>query len=82
MREIKVDSSMDRHASTTALARDDRKTSNAKNPNHTNQAEGFLMRKQGCEAFCAEIRLGSPIAQAKGKLPALSQKANARRKEK
>ena len=37
----KVDSSfkaMDRHASTAALARDDRKTSNATNPNHTTQA--------------------------------------------
>lgn len=44
------------------------------------QAEGFLMRKQGCADFCAEIRLRS-IAQAKGKLPALSQKANAKTKK-
>ena len=35
----------------------------------------FAMRKQGCADFCAEIRLSVSIAQAKGKLPALSRKA-------
>ncbi|WP_285264940.1 hypothetical protein [Helicobacter zhangjianzhongii] len=40
---------------------------------------GFAMKKQGCAAFCAEIRL-VPIAQAKGKLPALSRKAESLQK--
>ena len=50
----KVDSrvKMDRHAA--HAARDDRESNNS---TPTTQAAVFLMRKQGCAAFCAEISL-------------------------
>ena len=55
MREIKVDSSMDRHATAGAVSRDDRETSNATNPNHTTQAAVF------CDDFASFQGAGAGI---------------------
>lgn len=81
MREVKIDS-MDCHADKSA--RNDRKRGFFKQDSRIllgfvdfhrlQRILGFAMRKQGCADFCAEIRLES-IAQTKGKLPALSRKA-------
>ncbi len=54
MREIKVDSSMDRHA-LQGKDRDDRETSNATNPNHTTQAAVF------CDDFASFQGAGAGI---------------------
>lgn len=78
MREVKLDSSkmlIDCHADKSA--RNDRKRASFPPQDfftHLQRILRFAMRKQGCADFCAEIRLRS-IAQAKGKLPALSRKA-------
>ena len=54
----KVDSTMDCHA-LPCKARNDRETPKAQNVicKKVDRILGFLMKKQGCTDFCAEIRL-------------------------
>ena len=58
MREIKVDSSMDCHATASAVSRNDRKTSKATSPNHTTQAAVFSSDFWGFQAVGEGILLG------------------------
>ncbi|MDL0079412.1 hypothetical protein [Helicobacter zhangjianzhongii] len=71
--------SMDRHASTTALARDDRKTSKVANPNHTTRA-ARLKNKQSNNSKHAqrrqdfEARIGALQGERGDKTDGLSHK--------